>query len=106
MFCDVERYKDNNIEEMAKYGMGAIYEKTNKGDILIKLNDCYIKDVITNYYDKHHELLDRKVEEILKKYNKCYIIDLHSFSDEFVEQILKLKNNPDICLGYEEGFVI
>lgn len=37
LFCDVERYKDDDKEEMSKYGMGVIYTNdSNNKKIIIK----------------------------------------------------------------------
>lgn len=104
LFCDVERFKNDKLETMSKYGMGAIYEQNSNGEKFINLTQEYKEIVLNKYYDLHHQLLDKKTTEILKKYNECYIIDLHSFSDEFVKKILKLENNPDICIGYDNNF--
>ena len=103
MFCDVERYLDDSKEEMAKYGMGAIYNKDSNGNEFIKLDDKYKQYVVNNYYKKHHQKLDLMVEKLLKKYNECFIIDLHSFSDEFVYKMFNKKNNPDICIGINKS---
>ena len=103
MFCDVERYLDDSKEEMSKYGMGAIYNKDSNGNEFIKLNKKYRDFVIDKYYKKHHENLDLMVEKLLKKYNDCFIIDLHSFSDEFVNKMFNKNNNPDICIGINKS---
>lgn len=104
LFCDVERFKDDNLESMSKHGMGVVYEKTYQGIRFKKIDKNYKEHIIKNYYDIHHKLIDEKVTEILNKYDKCYIIDLHSFSDEFVKKVLNLDNNPDICIGYDKDF--
>ena len=98
MYCDVERYIDNSKEQMSKYGMGVIYTKDSNGNKFIKRNK-QDKQIIIKEYLNHHNKLDNLVEEKLNKYNKCFIIDLHSFSDEFVYKIFKKENNPDICIG-------
>ena len=103
LFCDVERYLDDSKEEMTKYGMGAIYNKDSNGNEFIKLDDKYKQYVVNNYYKKHHQKLDLMVEKLLKKYNECFIIDLHSFSDEFVYKMFNKKNNPDICIGINKS---
>ena len=103
LFCDVERYLDDSKEEMAKYGMGAIYNKDSNGNEFIKLDDKYKQYVVNNYYKKHHQKLNLMVEKLLKKYNECFIIDLHSFSDEFVYKMFNKKNNPDICIGINKS---
>ena len=104
MFCDVERYLDDNLEEMSKYGMGAIYEKdSNKKEYLI-IDDNYKKYVINYYYKRHHRKLDEMVEKVLKEYKTCFIVDLHSFSDEFVLKMFNITNNPDICIGINNNY--
>lgn len=104
LFCDVERFKDDALESMAKKGMGAIYEKDSDGVSFVHLDQDYKEMVLSHYYDEHHNKLDKMVSYILEKNERCYIIDLHSFSDEFVAKVLDLYNNPDICIGFEEGF--
>lgn len=99
MYCDVERYADDNIEEMSKYGMGVLYTKESNGKVFVKRNKKDNDFVINKIYKEHHTRLDNFVEDIINKYGKCFIIDLHSFSDEFVDKIFHKRNNPDICLG-------
>lgn len=100
LYCDVERFKDDN-ESMNKYGMGYIYTKTSNGKTMFKPSLNH-KKLIAQIYDKYHNLLNEKVETILKQYNKCIIIDLHSFSDELVFKLFGYKDTPDICIGFDE----
>lgn len=100
MLCDVERYLDDEQEEMSKYGMGVLYTKDSNGLEFVKRNN---KEEIIKLYKAHHKKLDNMVLKLLKKYNECFIIDLHSFSDEFVYKIFKKNNNPDICIGINES---
>jgi N-formylglutamate amidohydrolase len=106
LFFDTERYSDDAIESMSKLGMGAIYTKTTKGDLLIKIDDEYREFVLSNFYDKHHKELENKTEEILNKFGKCINIDGHSFSKELVNTIRNTNKDdyPDFCIGYEEKF--
>ncbi len=99
MFCDVEKYLDDSKEEMSKYGMGALYTKDSNGKEFVKRTKEEKDYIITNYYKKHHQSLDNMIEKLLSKNIKPIIIDLHSFSDEFVSKVLKKENNPDICIG-------
>lgn len=100
LFCDVEKFKDDSKEIMSKKGMGVIY--TNDCDTTIAIpNKKYKSKVLKSYYDKHHNKLDKIVTNILKKYNKCIIIDFHSFADEMVEKLFNISNTPDICLGID-----
>ena len=71
---------------MSKKGMGVIYTNDCNATIAIP-NKKYKSKVLKSYYDKHHNKLDKIVTNILKKYNKCIIIDFHSFTDEMVEKV-------------------
>lgn len=103
LFCDVEKFKDDSKESMSKKGMGVIY--TNDCDNVISIpNKKYKREVIKSYYDKHHSKLDKIVTNILKKYDRCIIIDFHSFSDEMVKKLFNIDNNPDICIGIDNYY--
>jgi len=103
LFCDVEKLKDDSKEIMSKKGMGVIY--TNDCDTTIAIpNKRYKSKTLKTYYDKHHNKLDKIVTNILKKYNKCIIIDFHSFSDEMIEKLFNTNNNPDICIGIDNTY--
>lgn len=100
LFCDVEKFKDDEKEIMSKKGMGVIY--TNDCDTTIAIpTSKYKKIILKSYYDKHHNKLDKTVTNLLKKYKKCIIIDFHSFSDKMTKKLLNTNNNPDICIGID-----
>jgi len=103
LFCDVEKFREDSKEVMSKKGMGVIY--TNDCDnIITKPNKKYKRQILKSYYDKHQNKLDKRVANILKKYNKCIIIDFHSFSDEMVKKLFDYNNNPDICIGIDNNY--
>ena len=104
MFCDVERFKDDEAEEMAKYGQGVLYTKDSNGRVFIEFDEDYRQKVLSEYYDKHHERLDEIATQALRENGICYIVDLHSFSDEFIEKFFQKSDNPDICLGYDSDY--
>jgi len=100
LFFDPERFGDDSVEEMhTKYKLGWFYENA----ILEKkpLRTIKNKDKIRTYFDEHHQKLNKLTEEKLELYNRCTIIDCHSFSDEryWFHQDIEL---PDICIGFEE----
>ncbi len=102
LYCDVERFKDDS-EFMNKYGMGYIYTKTSKGELMFQPN-FEQKKVITEIYDKHHEYLDDRVTTILQEFGKCILIDLHSYSSELVKRLFDYDDVPDICIGIEDDY--
>ena len=103
LYCDVERYKDNRKEKMAKLGQGYIYTKNIFGgrDYLRKLtyNGANLYEGIDDYYDEHHKRLTEETKKILKRGKKVLILDLHSFSEETAKLIGKEGPYPDICIG-------
>lgn len=102
LYCDVERFRDEN-EIMNQYGMGYIYTKTSKGEIMFQPSDEHRK-IVDEIYDKHHRQLDDTVTQILVRHGECIIIDLHSYSDEQVFRLFGYQGVPDICIGVEERF--
>ena len=102
LFCDIERFLDDELEVMSKVGMGVVYTKNSKGNTFINIDSEYKDNVISNYYVPFHKLIDDTVMKIINDYGSCYFIDLHSFSDEFVLNVLNKDNNPDIFIGFED----
>lgn len=104
LFCDVEKFKDESKEKMAKFGMGAIYTRNSNGNKLINADDMYKEKVLSKYYDSHHNKMDNLITKILKKKKECYIIDLHSFSDYQAQKMFNVLDYPDICIGIDDEF--
>ena len=93
LYCDVERFKDDS-EIMNQYGMGYIYLKSSTGKVMFNPNEEH-KNIVTKIYDRHHQLLDEKVSEILEKYGRCVLIDLHSYSKKLVFRLFHYENDFD-----------
>jgi N-formylglutamate amidohydrolase len=103
IFCDVEKFADDKKEIMSRYGMGAIYSHTNKGEKFINLGVEYKNNILQNYYFRYHKKLDNLVENQLTK-NQVVLIDCHSFSKEIIMQEDKRVNLPDICIGFDNMY--
>lgn len=98
LFCDVEKFKDNSKEIMTKKGMGVIYTK-DYNDVVITIPKKYHNtNVIKSFYNKHHNKLNKRVTEIIKKHNKCIIVDFHGYSDTIIKKIFNASDSPDICI--------
>lgn len=98
LVCDVERFIDDNEEEMAKIGMGIIYTRGSDLSIIKKVTLSEKAEVLRRYYIPHHNRLTRMVDNSLEKDNKCLIVDCHSFSSEPLPYETD-ENRPDICIG-------
>lgn len=102
LFCDVEKFKDDNKEVMSKYGQGVIYTHTFDNVKFHQHNQKY-RNKVYRYYDRYHRRLDRLVDRLLKKDEDLLILDCHSFSDKLAKQFCG-GEYPDICIGVENGY--
>ena len=102
LYCDVEKFKDENLEIMSKYGQGVIYTHTFN-QIRFREHDEKYKRKIFKYYNQYHKKLDRLVKRLLKKDDTLLIIDCHSYSDKLASQF-ETGPFPDICIGVEENY--
>ena len=97
LVCDVERFRDDDMEFCSKSGNGVFYTNTLRGRPLRTTNER-IKEKALDLYDKHHERFTRVVGDALEEYNKCLIIDAHSFCNDLIVG----RDLPDICIGVDE----
>lgn len=104
LVVDVERFTDDSKEKMAAVGMGVIYTKTADNQPLRKeLTASERNKLLTEYYYPHHEALEKQVEEVLKKYDHCIIIDCHTFpSKPLPYELNQNPDRPDICIGTDD----
>lgn len=98
---DVERYDDDAKEPMARKGMGALYTHgTNKQLIRPQLGFERAQQIMVNLYYPHHNLISELVAESLARFNRCLIVDLHSYpSCPLAYEDNHLAERPDICIG-------
>jgi N-formylglutamate deformylase len=100
IFCDVERFPDDNDEPMAASGMGVIYEKTDDGSDLRNVTPELKARILKEYYFPHHQKLTDAVAMQLKEIGSALIIDCHSFSDKpFRRDLIKNQPRPDFNIG-------
>lgn len=100
VFCDVERFADDQHEPMAQFGMGALYEKMDDGSTLRTVTEPLRVHILSHFYWPHHEKLNQAVEHQLKTQGKALIIDCHSFPSKPLN--CSLNNNsdrPDFNIG-------
>ena len=104
LVVDVERFAANDQEPCAKVGMGATYEKTTRGAPLRNLSLLRREELIKNYYNPHHQIFNEKVSQILKRFNRCVIIDGHSYPTIPLPTQINYQSTPEIGIGTDDLF--
>lgn len=103
IFCDPERFSDDSKEQMAKVGMGVLYEKTDDGETMRIISKELRNKILNEYYFKHHSKLNDAVKEQLKLNNRALILDCHSFPDIPMKRSLhKVVPRPDFNIGTDK----
>jgi N-formylglutamate amidohydrolase len=102
--ADVERFENDKDENMAKFGMGALYTKSSTGKTIRHLTTAAKNSCLNSLYRPYHRTLTRLVKQCLKKFGKCLILDCHTFpATPRPYESDKKPHRPDICLG-SDGF--
>jgi len=103
VFCDVERFEDDNLEVMSQKGMGMYYTHLDNGG-LMRVVEPELRDRIKlGYYLSHHRALEELTDELLYNYGNVTVIDCHSFPENPLNRDLdKNVPRPDFCLGIDE----
>jgi len=103
LVMDPERFRDDQLEEMAGCGMGAIYTHTSDGRPLKTISPEEKERLLTKYYDPYHKQFTEIVEKKLDRHGKCLIFDAHSFSSiPLPYEADKAQPRPDICIGFDD----
>jgi len=100
IFCDVERFVDDQQEVMAQYGMGMLYTHTDAGQRMREVNPTLRKQIKEEYYLPHHQKLEVAVKKQLDQFGHALMVDCHSFTDiPFERDLNKKVPRPDINIG-------
>jgi N-formylglutamate amidohydrolase len=100
VFCDVERFDDEDKEIMSKVGMGMLYTHADDGSIFRYVNDQIKNSIVENYYHPHHLVLTNEVDKQLTLYGQAKIIDCHSFPNfPFTRDVSQALPRPDFNIG-------
>jgi len=103
LVVDPERFRDDNNEIMSTTGMGAVYVSTSEKKPLRKISDNNRELLLRKYYDPYHHRFEKIAGKILSDFNKCLIIDVHSFPT--IPLPYELNPNayrPDLCIGTDD----
>ena len=100
IFCDVERFTDDKLEVMSRFGMGVLYEKFDDGNTLRVVTQELRERILKEFYWKHHKRLSEGVKTQLEANNSCLILDCHSFPEKALNRALdKSSFRPDFNIG-------
>lgn len=100
VFCDVERFSEDDKEMMSKVGMGMLYTHADDGSIIRYSTDQIRNAILENYYHPHHQALTNEVDEQLNLYGQAKIIDCHSFPNlPFTRDVNQTLPRPDFNIG-------
>lgn len=100
IFCDVERFNSDK-EEMKSIGMGVLYTSTHNLETL-RINPSV---EILDFYNEHHDKLNKITKEKLETSNEILFIDIHSYSNTPLKyELHKNLSRPDICIGLNERY--
>jgi N-formylglutamate deformylase len=101
LVVDPERFEDDETEVMASKGMGVIYTKTAYQQVLRRdLSSKEREELLSTYYRPYHKAVELDVQRILEQFDRCLIIDCHSFpSKPLPYEMDQDPNRPDICIG-------
>jgi N-formylglutamate deformylase len=103
LVVDPERFRDDTNEIMSTTGMGAVYVSTSEKKKLRKLSDDKRELFLRKYYDPYHNRFEEIASRILSDFNKCLIIDIHSFPTKPLPYELNPNAyRPDICIGMDD----
>lgn len=103
IFCDVERFEDDNFEVMSNKGMGMCYTHLDNGELMRVVEPELRERIKSEFYLPHHRALEGLTSELLHKYGHVNVVDCHSFSDiPFNRDLNKDMPRPDFCLGIDE----
>ena len=84
---------------MTAVGMGCLYSKTHNGQELKNIDEIR-SDLLSLYYEKHHEKFENAVSELYKKNGQVLIVDCHSFPKFPLPYELDQRNDrAEFCLG-------
>jgi N-formylglutamate deformylase len=100
VFCDVERFLDDDKEEMSKLGRGVLYTKSNNGSVIRHVDNEHRNRIINDFYLPHHKRLSECVKYELENNKIALIIDCHSFPQIPLRGLRNQSPDmPDMCIG-------
>ncbi|GEM_PF-258265 len=104
---DPERFEEDALEEMSKKGMGAVYTSTSDLGSL-RAPDFSASDreeILRDLFRPYAEALSNEVSSQLDRFDRCLIIDAHSFPSKPLPYEDATLDRPDLCIGFDDFHV-
>lgn len=102
LLVDVERFWDDESETMARIGMGAVYRVDHDLRPIRRDLDQHEEGLLRQIYDDHHRSLERAVDRALDAFDRCLIVDLHSYPADRQTYEQSVGARPHLCLGTDD----
>jgi len=103
LVVDVERFADDTQEPCARVGMGATYVRTADGRPLRALTPERRAELMARHYWPHHRALDAAAAARLARFDRCVILDAHSYPTGPLPTQLAFGPSPEIGIGTQPG---
>jgi len=104
---DPERFADDDDEPMAQRGMGAVYRSRRDGRPL-RRTDFSSEDrgrIMTDLYEPYHGALEHLASAMLEQFDRCLLVDLHSFPRSALPYEDATLVRPHVCIGFDDAHV-
>jgi len=100
LVIDPERFADQSLEPMEARGQGMVYTRTSDGEPLRTSDPDHRERIIATLYEPYHRALSALVAEQLDRFDRCSILDCHSFGTRpLPSEVDQSPDRPDICIG-------
>jgi len=103
LVCDPERFESDELEEMSKKGMGAVYTLTSEGQPLRPpgYSAQSREAVLAELFRPYAKALEQQVDAQLERFGRCLLVDGHSFPSRPLPYEDASLERPDLCLGVD-----
>jgi len=100
LFCDVERFRQDEEEPLAEKGFGFAYTRCQDGSVMRELSKDDKDRIAKKYYDPHHRDFERLTDKKLQEFGFVFIVDCHTFpAVPIAWEEPSEEPRPDICIG-------
>jgi N-formylglutamate deformylase len=99
LVVDVERFRDDAHEPCAVVGMGAVYVRGTRGQVLRAPSAARRELLLETYYDPHHRRCAADAAKALATTGGCLVLDAHSYPSVPLPTERSGSLRPEIGLG-------